>query len=570
MRLLAWKLLVAARAYIHAPQPSNLIRMHRTARALSGLLLLFLGTSALAQPAAKAEDRLKLKARIAASHKPDAGMMPYRIVSSGPATYLVLRSPDFDTKAFTKQSPRIDAYDKAKLTYERSLEPVLERRGKERLLLEDLVIIGRKPTLIARTAGQEEVALYYQHIDPNLTRHPPAFDRLCAFPVEVKERQALYAKAGNATRDKWSTAIAADSSHLLIHSPEMRGASDDAPFYLLAMVDRQMNLIWQHILRLDPGGPSEVLSAAADGKGTGYLVIKRRGTDGGDGNANDVALHRVDADDLSRLPIGLDEGYAPTGGLLRGIGGRIAYAGIYAQGGRKLGNFIAWADSMEAGGRPQLYPFAEGLDLEAEEAVGVDESKQEDAKGGKKEQKRLRSATDVIALLPRDNGGYYIVNEIAFAAVYTDPQTAKRYQRFYRGPVLARSVGNDGQVAWSTWFKRWTISDDPILGRSFPVAFKDQLNIFLWENDATAELRKAGGRIAPKTASGNYTVYAYFDEKGGYRTKPILRSDNEKSLIAGWELARVGPDEYAAFGVNSMIELEYLPVRIDFILESKK
>ncbi len=525
----------------------------------------------LAQPAAKADDRLKVKARIGVAHKPDPGMMPYRIISSGPATYLVLRSPDFDTKAFTKQSPRLDAYDRAKLTYERSLEPVLERRGKERLLLEDLVVIGRKPTLIARTAGQEEVALYYQHIDPNLTRHPPSFDRICAFPVEVKERQALYAKAGNATRDKWSTAIAADSSYLLIHSPEMRSGSDDAPFYLLALVDKQMNLKWQHILRLESGGgQSEVLSAAVDGNGTAFLVIKRRGSDDGDGATNEVVLHRVDADDLSRLGTGLDAGYAPTGGLLQPVGGRIAFAGIYANGGRKLGNFVAWVDSLEAGGLPQLFPFAEGIDLEAEESVGVTESKQDDAKSGKKEQKRLRSATDVIALLPRENGGFYIVNEIAFAAVYTNPETAKRYQRFYRGPVLARSIGKDGQVAWSTWFKRWTIGDDPIMGRSFPVAFKDQLHIFLWDSDAVAELRKSGGRIAPKPTTGSYTVYAYFDEKGAYRTKPILRGDNDKSLIAGWELARVGPDEYAAFGTNSMIEVEYLPVRIDFLLETKK
>ncbi|MBK7945363.1 MAG: hypothetical protein IPJ85_08675 [Flavobacteriales bacterium] len=538
-------------------------RLHATL-----LALIFLSPVAFAQPAAKTEDRLKVKARIGEKHKPDPSMMPYRIVRGSPSTYIVLRSPDFDTKAFTKQSPRLDAYDRAKLTYERSLELVLERRGKERLLLEDLVVMDRKPTLIARTAGQEEVALYYQHIDPNLTRQPPAFDRLCAFPVEAKERQALYAKAGNATRDKWSTVIAPDSSHLLIHSPEMRGSNDGQPFYLLAAVDKQMNVKWQHILRMDGDGQNEVLSAAIDGRGTAYLVIKRRKSETSDGA--DVALHRINADELSRLPFGMDEGYSPTGGILQHVGQRLAYAGIYANGGRKLGNFIAWIDSIEAGARGiELLPFAEGTDLEAEEAIGVDESKQE-AKTGKKEQKRLRSATDVVALFPRGNGGYYIVNEIAFSAVHTDAETAKRFQRFYRGPVLARCVGKEGQVTWSTWFKRWAVTDEPIIGRALPVVFKDQLHLFLWDNENVAELRKTGGRIAPKTSSGNYTVYAYFDEKGLHRTKPVLRSDNDKALIAGWELTPVGPDEYAAFGTNSMIELEYLPVRLDFIQETKK
>lgn len=546
--------------------------MHSFQALAAAAVLSVVALGATAQSGAKTEDRIKVKARIGEKHKPDASMMPYRVVRGGPASYIVLRSPDFDTKAFTKQSPRLDAYDRTKLMYERSLVPVLERRGQERLLLEDLVVVDRKPTLIARTSGQEEVALFYQHIDPNLTRHPPAFDRLCAFPVEVKERQALYAKAGNATRDKWSTAIAADSSHLLIHSPEMRGSAEGAPFYLLAMVDKQMNLKWQHILRMEADGESEVVSAAVDGQGTAYLVIKRRIGDALEGDAQEVTLRRVDADDISTLSVGLDSGYGPTGGLLQGIGNRIAYAGIYANGGRKLGNFIAWIDSLEAGsGPPVLYPFAEGLDVEAEEAVGVDESKQDDAKSGKKEQKRLRSATDVIALIPREKGGFFIVNEIAFAAVYTNAETAKRYQRFYRGPVLARSIGQDGQVAWTTWFKRWTTSDDPIMGRSFPVAFNDQLHIFLWDSESVAQLRKDGGRIAPKsTTSGNQTVYVYFDDKGGFRTKPVLRSDNDEGLIAGWELSRVGRDEYAAFGTTSTLDIQYLPVRIDFILESKK
>ncbi|MBK9175031.1 MAG: hypothetical protein IPM46_01590 [Flavobacteriales bacterium] len=548
-------------------------------RCIRPLLLIALATPATticAQPPSKSADKVKVKARMAEKHKPEASMTPYRAVRSSATSYLVFRSPDFDARAFTKQSPRLDAYDRERLTYERSLEPLLERRGKERLLLEDLVVINRKPTLIARTGGREEVALYYQHIDPNLTRQPPAFDRLCAFPVEVKERQALYAKAGNATRERWSTVIAADSSHLLIHSPELRSASDDEAYYLLAMVDREMRVTWQHILRVSGGSDrSDVLSAAVDSAGTAYLVIKYRykeGAPGGGAQDYEVVLHRIDADDMSRVAFSMDAGYYPTGGLLQPIGKGLAYAGIYANAGRKLGNFLAWVDTSETGlSQPMLYPFADGVDLEAEEVTGVEENKTEDdAKSGKKEQKRLHSTTDVIGLIPRKDGGYFIVNEVSFAAVYVNPETAKLYQRYYHGPVQARSIGKDGQVTWTTLFRRWATTTEPVIGRAFPVVFNDQLHVFLTDTDGAAELRKSGGKITPKQGSGGYTVYVYFDEKGVFRTKPVLRNDGKDGLIAGWELTRTGTDEYVAFGTNSAIEVEYLPVRLDFIKEVKK
>lgn len=548
-------------------------------RCFHPLLVIALAASALtssAQPPGKSDDKVKVKARMAEKHKPEASMMPYRVVRGSSSSYIVFRSPDFDARAFTKQSPRLDAYDRERLTYQRSIEPLLERRGHERLLLEDLVVINRRPTLIARTGGREEVALYYQHIDPNLTRQPPAFDRLCAFPVEVKERQALYAKAGNATRERWSTVTAADSSHLLIHSPELRGAGDNDAFYLMAMLDHQMNVKWQHIMRVSSGSDrSDVLSAAVDSAGTAYLVIKYRykeGAPGGGASDYEVVLHRVDADDMGRVPVSMDAGYYPTGGLLQQIGKGLAYAGIYANAGRKLGNFIAWTDTSETGlSQPVLYPFADGVDLEAEEVTGVEENKKEDdAKSGKKEQKRLHSTTDVIRLIPRKDGGFFIVNEVSFAASYIHPETAKLYQRYYRGPVQARSIGKDGQAAWTTLFRRWSATTDPIMGRAFPVAFNDQLHVFLTDSDAAVELRKSGGKITPKQGSGGYTVYVYFDEKGAFRTKPILRNDGKDAQIAGWELTRTGTDEYIVFGTNSTIEVEYLPVRLDFIKEVKK
>lgn len=519
----------------------------------------------------KPDDKVKVKVRIGLEQKPDGTMMPYSIIRSGPSTLLMFRSPEFAQRAFTKQEPRIDAYDREKLIYERSLEPVMQRLKQERLLLEDLVLFPKKPTLIARSGGETEVALFYQHIDPNLVRQPPAFERLCTFPVEVKERHAAWTNNGNPTREKWSTVIAADSAHMLVHSPELRGRDENDAFYLLAMLDKDMRVTWQHILRVDGDYErSDVLDAAVDSAGNGYLLIKYRHADATPGAGYDVVMHKVDADDMSRMPFAMDAGYYATGGILQPIGKRIAYAGIYAgEGNKKLGNFIAWMDTSEAGmSLPTLIPFVDGVDLEAEEVVGVDDN--DKPKDGKKDTKQLRSTTDVIALLPRADGGYFLVNEVAFGATYIDPESARRYQKFYHGPVQARSIDKDGQQQWSSLFRRWAVTDDPILGRAYPVTFNEQLFVFLWDSEDAMEERKLGGRIKPGGSAGLYSAYVSFDDKGIFRTKPVLRTDNDEALIGGWQLVRTGKDEYIAVGTGSLTTVEYLPVRIDFIKEVKK
>ena len=541
-------------------------------------LVTLLFSSAVAGQAG-AEAKVKVKARMAAEHKPDASMMPFSIIRSSPTALMVMRSPDFDQRAFTKKSPRLDVYDSEKLNYIRSLEPLLERSGHERLLLEDLVFFNGKPTLIARIGGQEEIGLHYQYVDPHLTRQPPAFDRICAFPVEVKKRQAYYEHAGNSTRERWNTMVSADGKHLLVHSPELRTKDDDDALYLIAVMDSDMKAKWQHVLRVNRGCErSDILDAAVDSTGTAYVLVKYRytsGAPGGGASDYEVVLHRIGSDGISRLPFGMDLGYYPTGGILEAMGKKgIAYAGIYAtaDGNRMLGNFVTYIDTSAGGiGRPQLIPFSEAAELEREEAIGQEDAgKEADPKDDKKAQKRMQSTTDVVALLPGPDGGLFLVNEVSFAAVFTDPENARRYQRFSHGPVQARSIDKNGTVKWSTLFKRWATSDDPTLGRVFPAVFDDQLYIFLWDSESTAEKRKEGAKIPTKQSSGSYTVYVSFDEKGAYRTKPVLRMDNDEGLICGWQLVGTGKDEYVTFGTGSLVTVEYLPVRIDFIKETKK
>ncbi|HRH39047.1 MAG TPA: hypothetical protein PK760_11910, partial [Flavobacteriales bacterium] len=216
----------------------------------------------------KAEvDKVKVKVRVSPEQKPDGTMTPYATIRSTPTTIMVMRSPDFSDKAFTKQEPRLDLYDREKLTHLRSMEPAMFRLKQDRLLLQDLIMFGGKPTLIARSGTESEVGLFYQNVDPHLVRQPPAFERLCTFPVEVKERRAanVINEVGRSTSERWSTVIASDSAHLLVHSPELRGREDGDAFYLMAMLDRNMQVLWQQILRVSGGSSrSDVLDAVVD------------------------------------------------------------------------------------------------------------------------------------------------------------------------------------------------------------------------------------------------------------------------------------------------------------------
>ena len=104
-----------------------MMTMHRMriARLLS--IMAFTCSACAVSAQAKVEDKVKIKARMGLEHKPDGTMMPYSMVRTSSTSYVVLRSPDFAQKAFTKEEPRLDVYDREKLTYIRSLTPLLQR-----------------------------------------------------------------------------------------------------------------------------------------------------------------------------------------------------------------------------------------------------------------------------------------------------------------------------------------------------------------------------------------------------------------------------------------------------------
>lgn len=548
----------------------------------AGLLAMFLmPQSANAQ--SKQEDKVKVKVRIAPEQKPDATLMPYAMFRSSPTALLVMRSPEFDARSHVKKGPRIDVYDFDKLIHERSLEPAMKRMGQEQLYLEDLVRFNGKPVMIARNRRDEDVSLFYQHLDPHLTKPPPAFDPICSFPMQAKEFKTAIEKPGTLTRDRFSTAVARDSSHLLIHGPHMVD-SDGNAFRLLVAVDRQMSPVWQHVLRLDARAErTEVLDAAIDGKGIGYLLVRFRGKGRpywNGASAYETVLYRFDASDITPMPVALPDGAQPTGGILRDFGKGLLWAGIYAQpgegSGKLEGNFIATIEPNSSGALPARWlPFT-GEDFSGEQiaernesAELAEEGDEEDDGRKKKAEKRLDWVTDVVELVERGDGGWYIVNEVGIIASRIDGETRRARRTFYHGPVLARSFDKDLNQQWATLYRRWVMTASPVTGRLLATAFEGQLFLFLIDSDEMAEKRKLKERITPSTGGSPHTVYASFDDKGAFRTKAVLKGEAARDYIGG-TLVRVGRDQYAAFGADGLGGARYLPVRIDLSKDIRK
>jgi hypothetical protein len=551
-------------------------------RSLTGLLMAVLMLPAAADAQTKPEDKVKVRVRLAPEQKSDAVMMPQSVFRSSPTAVMVMRSPEFDARSHVKKGPRIDVYDYEKLIHERSMEPAMKRMGQEQLFLDDLVWYNGKPVMIARNRRDEDVSLFYQYLDPHLTKPPPSFDPICSFPVQAKVFNTTTVKPGTLTRDRFRTAVAHDSSHMVICGPHMVDP-DGGAFRLLAAVDRQMNTIWQHVLRIDARAErSELLDAAIDSKGVGYVLLRFRAKGrpyGGGAFTYETVLYRFDAGDIAPMPVGLPDGSQPTGGILRDFGKGILWAGIYAQSGEgsgKLeGNFIATMEPDSTGNLPARWlPFT-GEPLSDEEISERNEASEvaeddDDEDGKKKSEKRLDWVTDVVELLERGDGGWYIVNEVGFTVSRIDGETRRARRTHYHGPVLARSLDKDWNQQWSTLYRRWAIAGSSVTGKLLATVFDKQLYLFLIDSDELAEQRKLKERISPKDPGKPNSVYAFFDDKGGFRTKVVLRGDVARDFIGGWDLVRSGKDQYLAFGADAMGVARYLPVRIDLSKDVKK
>lgn len=556
------------------------MRVH-AATFLSFILALFTSVTSIAQPpkAGEKADKVRVKVRMSPAEDADAKLRPYQLIRSGPNSIMMLRSGEFDVRAFGTLKSKLDLYDREKLMHIRSQEPVLERSGQEKLMVEDLVYFAGRPMLLARGSGTDGVRLYWTQVDPNLTRPSPAFEKFAEFPVEVKERRAVAAQGTVAIREPFGTAISADSSTMLVYSPELRDAEDDAAFFLLSVVNKDMSLLSNNILRVSGDARrTSVLDAEVDSLGNGYILLRSEFVPADGQPPYQIALHRITPE--GTYPVNIQVGNLVGGAQLCTLSDkRIACVGIYSSlEGKRLkaeGNFVALFDSTGTElEEPRLLPlFGENsLDAQSDPGELDDEktSKDGSTKEARKDQVRSGTSTDVVSVIQRKDGGFFVVNEVNYVSERVDPETGRTSTSFYHGPIQARSFDKEWNEQWSTFFKRWTSSNSSLIGRVFCADFDGKLFLFLLDSEAMVENRKSGAPITPKTGGGLYSAYVMFDEKGAFKAKAVMKTDTDEDYIAGWGLTRSGADEYIALGTGSLTSPKYLPVKIEFSYDTKK
>lgn len=519
-------------------------------------------------------DKTRVKVRISTDSEADARLRPYSIIRSSPNAVMMFRNGEFDIRAFGTLRARLDLYDRNKLTYIRSQEPVTKLSNGTKLHLEDVVYFSGGPLMIARNEDGPNTTIYYQKLEPNLTKLPAPYEQLCSWPIDVKDKRPVVVSAGSSIRSPFLVEVSRDSSHMLVRSPEIR-TDDKQALYLMALIGKDMKVEWQHAIPVaEKAKRSEIIDVELDELGNAYLLVRNRF--GGDaveaGEINfEIKLFKASAQGVEESTVDLGSDVFPSSAILRTLADdKIVFAGVYSSAAdkklRTQGNFMA---TLEAGStalsEPVLIPFNEQTDLSAE---GEPEQDPAD-KQVEKDKKRMTMSTDLLDILPRKDGGFFLVNEVYYEYTYFDMQSKRNVTVFVHGPVQARLMDKSGQEKWSTIFRRWTKGQSMILGRVFAAEYNDQLFLFLLDSEEMAERRKAGEKIKPSHIKGPYSAYVSFDDKGAFKIKPVLKSENEEDFISGWELIRTGPNEYFALGTEKLVSGRFLPVRIDFSTESK-
>lgn len=517
-------------------------------------------------------DKVKVKVRISGDDDAKAKLRPVGMVRSGPNHIMMMRSGEFDVRAFGTLKTTLDLYDRNKLTYVRSQEPNTKSSNGEEVKVDALVYFAGMPMLIGHSISDNGVTVHYQPQDPALTKLSRSYDPVLTWAAKAKDKKPLIVAAGSAMREPYFVTISRDSSFMLVASPEIRSKETGEAIYLLAVIGKDMSVKWQQVANVNAKAKkSSIEDLEVDDHGNAYFVVKNeleREETKGSKNKSELKLFVTTGEGVQESPVKLPGLNFPTSAMLQHTNDdRVVCAGVYGAESekkqKKLGNFVV---VFKAGSTEQtntvVIPFT-GTGLEGEADDG------EDTKAEAKDKGRMDYNTDVLALIPRSDGSFFLVNEVFYVAVVTDSQ-GRQTTRYVHGPVQVRCLEKDGRERWSTVFRRWVASGSMIIGRVFCAEYADQLYLFMLDSEEMAERRKAGDKISSKHIKNPYSAYVAFDDKGGFKIKPVLRSDKNEDYISGWELVRTGASEYFALGTEKIFGGRFLPVKIEFSKEAGK
>lgn len=494
---------------------------------------------------------LKLKVRMSADSQAEDKRQPRSFFRMSDKNLMVMRVRDEGpgVQPFERMSPRFELYDRGKLGVVRQQEPVLKVRSGM-VFLEDLVLLGGKPVMIAarRDTVAGFVEVYWQHLDPNLTKYHPPMERLAAFDAKVLGTGEVI-KEGNAFRDPFYTALSPDTNMMLIHAPVVVGI-DGRNRHLMVMVDQGMDVKWQRVV--DVPATSRFQDVQVDNMGNAYLVMheKAKVSDRKDTTQFALRISMVNGDDVTPVEtdgIGKDR-HIKSLRFLPMNDGRIAVGGIHGgldgRGNPSLSNFIAFVPPGEA-----------KLDLLSNLKIDFDP---EDA--------WMAKDMRLVSIIARPKGGFYLVNEYWLQTDQPHTKFALSGLRWVHGPVMAIATDKEGKEQWTSVFRRLHLSWDRRVGELFALEHNDRLVLFMLDSDELAARRKKNDKEQSHLEMKQpYSVYVQFDDKGQARAKGILRTGGANDFIQGTQLFRVAKNEYYVLGSSKLGGNKLLPVKIELL-----
>lgn len=507
-------------------------------------------------------DKTRTRVRMGMEGEGDARMAPIGLVKTSP-NGLLLQRQEVDADGVVKG--RLDLYDRVKLGFLRAQPPVEKLPNNLKVVPDRAVVFGGRTLMVARHHGADATTLYYQVLEPNITKMPPPYESFCSWSGALPA-------ATTAAPSSFEYHFTPDSTLLLLRGPMLQAAGGFKS--MLAVVDKNMQVRWQQAFTAGEGAiRASVLDAAVDTSGTAYILVSDRSakSDVLDGRPTTrITLYQVGKDGTAIANIPLAREYFLTNAVLRQLpGGKLALAGVYARmdGDRVAvqGDLITMVGADGKVAEPMLVPHAEDNSL-------VAEGEPQPVQGQKfveKDVERLMSGIRIVDLLPRKDGGFFLVKELYFMETYFDLKEKRTLRRFIHGPAQATSVDKGGSVLWNSLFRRWYQSASPTLGDLLCGTYGEELFFFAMDSEQMAGLRKTGGKMAPNMMEGPYTAQVNFDAKGAPKVKQVLKGGDESGYICGQQLIRVGAAEYYTFASEKPDGGRYLPVRIDFSTETK-
>ena len=527
-------------------------------RSASVLLLFALSSTALFAQG----DKTRLRVRMGMEGEGDARLAPVGLVMTSTNGLLMQRQ---EVEADGVVKGRLDLYDRAKLGFLRSQPPVEKLTNGLKVVPDRVIVFAGRTWMVARDHGADATSLYYQLLEPNITKLPAPYQALCSWPVALPA-------ATSAEPASFNYHYAPDSSLLLLRSPMVRMQGGYKA--LLGLIGEDLQVRWQ---REVTGGEKSirtaVLDAAVDTSGTAYVLVSDRSAraEVADGKPTvSITLQRIGKDSTSVVVLPLAREKFLTHAILRQLsGGRIALCGVYAtieaDKVHAEGDLIAVLGPDGLIGEPMLvaHPKEGGLNAEGEPPPVPGR------KFTEKDTERLMTGIRLIDVLPRKDGGFFLVKELYFMETYFDLADKRTLNRYIHGPIQATAVDKSGGVQWNSLFRRWYQSAKPTLGDVLCGSFSDELFLFLMDSEQMAGLRKVGGKMTVGMMDDPYSAHIAFDVKGAIKVKPVLKGTGEAGYICGQQLYRVGPAEYYTFGSEKPDGGRYLPVRIDLTSEAK-